>query len=96
MYNSFLALRKELYNTEKKTLNYNGCSQQLTLLKKEIEWLKEVDKFALQNSLKNLDTAYKNFFADLKKAKNKKGVGFPKFKKRYACKQSYKTGVAVI
>ena len=96
VYNRFLALRKELYTVEKKTLNYNGCSQQLTALKKEIEWLKEVDKFALQNSLKNLDTAYKNFFADLKKAKNKKGVGFPKFKKRYACKQSYKTGVAVI
>ena len=57
VYNRFLALRKELYDTEKKTLNYNGCSQQLTLLKKEIEWLKEVDKFAIQNFLKNLDVA---------------------------------------
>jgi putative transposase len=47
VYNRFLALRKELYNTEKKALNYNACSQQLTLLKKEISWLKEVDKFAL-------------------------------------------------
>ena len=69
VYNRFLALRRELYNTEKKTLNYNGCSQQLTSLKKEIDWLREVDKFALQNSLKNLDTAYKNFFTDLKKTK---------------------------
>ncbi len=93
VYNRFLALRKELYSTEQKTLNYNGCSQQLTLLKKEIEWLREVDKFALQNSLKNLDTAYKNFFADLKKTKGKKGVGFPKFKKKYGCKQSYKTNL---
>ena len=91
VYNRFLAIRKELYSTEQKTLNYNACSQQLTLLKKEIEWLKIVDKFALQNSLKNLETAYKNFFADLKKAKNKKSVGFPKFKKKYGCKQSYKT-----
>ncbi|WP_257236004.1 transposase [Nostoc sp. 'Peltigera malacea cyanobiont' DB3992] len=91
VYNRFLALRKELYSTEKKALNYNACSQRLTLLKKEIEWLKEVDKFALQNSLKNLEIAYKNFFTDLKKAKNKKGVGFPKFKKKYGCKQSYKT-----
>lgn len=93
VYNRFLALRKELYNTEQKTLNYHACSQQLTLLKKEIVWLKEVDKFALQNSLKNLETAYKNFFGDLKKAKNKKGVGFPKFKKKYGCKQSYKTNL---
>ena len=93
VYNRFLALKKELYASEEKTLNYNGCSQQLTILKKEIEWLKEVDKFALQNSLKNLETAYKNFFADLKKIKGKKGVGFPKFKKKHGCKQSYKTNL---
>lgn len=93
VYNRFLALRQELYATEQKTLNYNACSQQLTLLKKEIEWLKEVDKFALQNSLKNLETAYKNFFTDLKKSKNKKGVGFPRFKKKHGCKQSYKTNL---
>lgn len=92
-YNRFLALRKELYSTEQKTLNYNGCSQQLTLLKKEIDWLKEVDKFALQNSLKNLDIAYRNFFTDLKKTKGKKNVGFPNFKKKYGCKQSYKTNL---
>lgn len=93
VYNHFLALKQELYTTEQKTLNYNACSQQLTLFKKEIEWLKEVDKFALQNSLKNLEAAYKNFFADLKKSKNKKGVGFPKFKKKNGCKQSYKTNL---
>jgi putative transposase len=93
VYNRFLALRQKLYKTEQKTLNYNACSQKLTILKKEIEWLKEVDKFALQNSLKNLETAYKNFFADLKKPKSKKGVGFPKFKKKHGCKQSYKTNL---
>ncbi|WP_414553177.1 IS200/IS605 family element RNA-guided endonuclease TnpB [Anabaena sp. CCY 0017] len=93
VYNHFLALKQELYTTEQKPLNYNACSQQLTLFKKEIEWLKEVDKFALQNSLKNLETAYKNFFADLKKSKNKKGVGFPNFKKKHGCKQSYKTNL---
>ncbi|MEH2001374.1 MAG: IS200/IS605 family element RNA-guided endonuclease TnpB [Nostoc sp.] len=100
VYNRFLALKQELYLTEQKTLNYNGCSQELSLLKKEIEWLKEVDKFALQNSLKNLETAYKNFFstrgcanADLKKVKGKKGVGFPKFKKKHGCKHSYKTNL---
>lgn len=93
VYNHFLALKQELYQTEQKTLTYNACSQRLTLLKKEIEWLQEVDKFALQNSLRNLETAYKNFFTDLKKAKGKKGVGFPKFKKKHGCKQSYKTNL---
>ncbi|MEH1781916.1 MAG: IS200/IS605 family element RNA-guided endonuclease TnpB [Nostoc sp.] len=93
VYNHFLALKQELYLTEQKTLNYNACSQRLTLLKKEIEWLQEVDKFALQNSLRNLETAYKNFFADLKKVKGKKNVGFPKFKKKHVSKQSYKTNL---
>ncbi|MHC5862717.1 IS200/IS605 family element RNA-guided endonuclease TnpB [Nostoc sp.] len=93
VYNRFLAMKKELYNAEQTTLSYNACSQQLTLLKKEIKWLNEVDKFALQNSLKNLETAYKNFFADLKKTKKKKGVGFPKFKNKHKCKQSYKTNL---
>ncbi len=88
VYNRFLALRKELYEIDKKTLNYNGCSQQLTVLKKEIKWLAEVDKFALQNSLKNLEMAYKNFFAFLKCQKK---VGFPKFKKKHDFKQTYKT-----
>jgi putative transposase len=80
VYNRFLARRKELYASEQKSLNYSGCSQELTQLKKEIEWLTEVDKFALQNSLKNLETAYKNFFADLKKPKKKRRFGFPQLK----------------
>ncbi|MCC5657073.1 IS200/IS605 family element transposase accessory protein TnpB [Nostoc sp. XA010] len=93
VYNRFLALKKELYASEGKTLNYNACSQKLTILKREIEWLNVVDKFALQNSLKNLETAYKNFFADFKKIKGKKGIGFPKFKKKHGCKQSCKTNL---
>lgn len=91
VYNRFLARRKELYDCEQKTLNYSGCSQELTQLKKEIDWLKEVDKFALQNSLRNLDAAYKSFFADLKKPKQKRKFGFPKLKKKHGFKQSYKT-----
>lgn len=91
VYNRFLARRKELYELTQKTLNYSGCSQELTQLKKEIEWLREVDKFALQNSLLNLETAYKNFFAELKKPKQKRQFGFPKFKKKHGFKQSYKT-----
>lgn len=83
VYNRFLARRKELYKSKHKALNYTASSKELTQLKKEILWLQEVDKFALQNSLKNLETAYKNFFADLKKPKNKRRFGFPKFKKKH-------------
>jgi putative transposase len=91
VYNRFLARRKELYDSEQKTLNYSGCSKELTQLKKEIEWLQEVDKFALQNSLRNLETAYKNFFTDLKKPKKQRRFGLPKFKKKHGFKQSYNT-----
>ncbi len=91
VYNRFLARRKQVYTSEHKTLNYSGCSKELTQLKKEIEWLTEVDKFALQNSLKSLETAYKNFFADLKKPKNKRRFALPKFKRKHGFRQSYKT-----
>ena len=74
VYNHYLAKRIELYKTEQQTLTFYACSADLTALKKELAWLKEVDKFALQNSLKDLDNAYKKFF--------KEHSGFPKFKKK--------------
>jgi|GEM_PF-5092884 len=66
--NYYLSKRIELYKTDGTTLNYNQCSKDLTELKQIKEWLKEVDKFALQNSLKDLDKAYQNFSEKLRKA----------------------------
>jgi len=83
VYNRFFSTQKELYESKEKALSYNGCSQKLTLLKKEIEWLCEVDKFALQNSLKALETAYKNFFTDLK-PKAKRRFDFPSLKEAWS------------
>ena len=59
-----------------KTLNYNYCCLGLTELKgkEDTIWLKEVNSQTLQQSLKNLESAYGNFFR--KKSK------FPKFKKK--------------
>jgi len=51
-------------------------------------WLKEVDKWTLINSLRNLDKAYQNFFREQKKGN--KEQGFPKFKSKHG-KQSYRT-----
>lgn len=76
VYNYYLAKKIELYQDEGKSMSYNQCSSDLTSLKKELEWLKEVDKFALQNSLRDLDNAYKKFF--------KEHSGFPKFKSKRA------------
>ena len=82
VYNHFLSLKQELYKIEKKSLSYSECSKELTVLKKEKEWLKDVDKFSLQNSLKDLDRAYKNFFS---------GSGYPKFKSKKDNRKSYRT-----
>ncbi|NMA85309.1 MAG: IS200/IS605 family element transposase accessory protein TnpB [Epulopiscium sp.] len=89
IYNHFLAMRIELYKAEQKSLSYSKCSSLLTQLKKEKEWLKEPDKCSLQNSLKDLDTAYQNFFREIKKGNNNQG--FPKFKSKRNNNKSYKT-----
>lgn len=46
-------------------------------------FLKEVDAVALQQSLRNLDRAYQNFF--------KKIAKFPRFKSKHSNRQSYRT-----
>lgn len=88
VYNRFLALRKERYETVKETLNYVACSRELTSLKKELPWLKEVDSIPLQEELRNLDFAYKNFFRGLKSGNR---VGYPKFKSKSDNRRNYKT-----
>ncbi len=55
VFNHFLAKWKDAYEETGKGLTYTTCSSQLTQLKKELEWLKEVDSIALQSSLKNLN-----------------------------------------
>lgn len=92
MFNHFLAKRIELYKSENKTLNYNACSAELTSLKKELEWLKEVDSTALQSSLKDLDQAYQNFFRRIKSGEK---PGFPKFKSKKNHRKSYKTKINI-
>lgn len=84
VYNRFLGQRKELYETEKKSVTYNTQAEELVALKLELlPFLKEVDSIALQQALKNLETAYKNFF--------QKRTAFPKFKSKRVTRKSYNT-----
>ncbi|MFR3062324.1 MAG: helix-turn-helix domain-containing protein [Holdemanella porci] len=62
VYNHYLAKRKDAYEKDGITLSYSACAKDQVSLKKEYEWLKEVDSVALQSSVKNLNTAYINFF----------------------------------
>ena len=87
VFNQYHAKKQTLYNTDKTKLSYKECSNEMTMLKKETGWLNEVDSSALQSSLKNLDTAYKNFFERVRKGKKEKG--FPRFKSKKKAYKSY-------
>ena len=43
VYNYYLHKRKKLYEADKTNYTYVKCANDLTQLKKEFEWLKEVD-----------------------------------------------------
>jgi putative transposase len=90
VYNKLLAKKIDLYKDEKKSISKTDCNNYCNReLKKELLWLKEVDKFALTNAIYNLDSAYQNFFRRVKQGE--KELGFPKFKSKRNNKQSYKT-----
>ena len=69
-------------------MGYYACCEDLTELKKSLDWLKEADSRALQSALKFLDVAYQNFFRRLKKGEK---PGFPTFKRKHESRQSYTT-----
>ena len=82
VFNRYLNIRKETYLEEKKSLNYYDNANDLTVLKKDEQfvWLKEINSQSLQSSLRNLDTAYNKFF--------RKQTKFPRFKSKVD-KQSF-------
>ena len=88
VFNRFLAGRIEAYKTDKKTLSRFEQDKNLTVLKKELEWLREADSTALQAVVQNLDTAYQNFF---RRVKTGETPGFPKFKSKRGNRKSYKS-----
>ena len=84
VYNQTLAYRKEKYEKENKSVSKTDCNNYCNReLKKEYEWLKEVDKFALTNAVYNMDAAYRKFF--------KERAGYPKFKSKHNNHKSYTT-----
>ena len=91
VYNKVLSMRQEEYAAGGKT---KGINSYITLIpqwkRSEAPWLSEVDSMALQQSLRDLDKAYKNFFRSPGK------VGFPRFKSKHASRKSYRTNVVAV
>ncbi|MDB9447723.1 transposase [Anabaena sp. CS-542/02] len=80
VWNDALAFCKQ----SEKLPGYNKLSAMLTQAKKtqERKWLSDVSSVPLQQSLRHLDVAYKNFFNSLKGKRKGKKVGVPRFKKK--------------
>jgi len=81
VWNHYLNKTNTLYEETGKGLSYCDMAKNLTQLKKldDYSWLKEATAAALQQALKNLESAFKNFF--------EKRARFPKFKNKHG-KQS--------
>jgi len=80
VYNLALETKNVAYLGSKHNFSPFDLIKQLPELKKECEWLKEVNSQSLQQSIQNMDIAFKRFF---------KGAGFPKFKSKHRGKQSF-------
>ena len=70
VYNRTLAYRKETYEKEKKSVSKTDCNNYCNReLKKDYEWLKEVDKFALTNAIITWTLPIRNFSGNMRISK---------------------------
>ena len=74
VYNRALALQKDRYERAEKRLGYPGLCRELTAWRSGAIWLAEAHSQVLQQALKDLERAYRNFF--------EKRAQFPRFKKK--------------
>lgn len=80
VYNNCLAFRKDSYQNEHVSISSSEAVKHITVLKKGNEWLKDVHSKVLQQSVRDMNQAYDNFF--------KLHRGFPKFKSKHDNRQS--------
>ena len=81
VWNDALALCKQ---SEKKPKSAELQKLIITQAKKSEEraWLSEVSAIGLQQSIADLETAFKNFFESCKGKRKGRKAGYPRFKKR--------------
>ena len=80
IYNNLLAYKISEYNTNNHSVSFGELGKKLVELKSEYDWIKLSHSKVLQQSIINLEYAYKSFF--------KNGSGFPKFKSKKSYKES--------
>lgn len=85
IWNHYLEEKTKEYMETGRNITYKEMSADLTHLRKQTEWLQEIQHRPLQQSLRNLDGAYNNFF--------KKHAKLPKFKSKKDSKQSFQKAI---
>lgn len=85
VHNQTLSDCKQSYEQTQHFPSQNERIKNLVPLKEAHEFLKEIDAAALQQSVRDLNSAFDNFF------KNRNHFGFPQFKSKHNLKQSYRT-----
>lgn len=74
MYNLALEERQTVWKTEKRSIGYRDQQNKLPAFKKDNPEYKSIHSQVLQDVLRRVDTAYKNFF--------EKRAGFPRYKSK--------------
>ena len=85
VHNQTLVDCKQSYEQTQHFPSKNERITNLVPLKETNEFLKEVDSHVLQQFVRDLNSAFDNFF------KNRNYFGFPKLKSKHSSKQSYRT-----
>jgi putative transposase len=86
-YNWALETKRTAYENDGTLLAWYDLNKLLTELKQDHHFLKEVYSQSLQQAIKRLHLAFKQFFRRYKQGKNK--LGYPKFRRRKYHKQSF-------
>ncbi|MCI0501814.1 MAG: helix-turn-helix domain-containing protein, partial [Epsilonproteobacteria bacterium] len=81
VWNTILDWRSKEYILSQTKINYAKSAKKLTEIKQDIEWLSDISSVALQQTLRDQDVAFSNFFTRRGK--------YPNFKSKHS-KQSFR------
>lgn len=85
VYNMLLDYKKTEYETNNHSVAEKELNKYLTTLKTELTYLNNVHSKVLQQSMRDLNQAFDNFFRGIKTGRN---IGYPEFKSKHDNEQS--------
>ena len=93
-YNYGLTREQDVYKATGKSISAIALQKELTARKhSDLPWLRGMSKWIVQNALRDLETAYTNFFRRVrenKAGKKQRKLGFPRFKSKRKGRGSFR------